>query len=575
MDLYDRVLELSRRRGFFWPSFEIYGGVGGFIDLGPLGAKMMWKLKSHWRDFFVRSEGLLEIITPVITPSKVFEASGHVEHFRDPMVTCLSCEKKFRADQLLEEVGGRGFEGKPLETLDSFIEDKEVKCPECGGKLSKSEFFTTMFKTTIGPYSEEIGYGRPEAAQGMFIDFKRVYETARGRLPLGIAQIGRAMRNEISPRQGPIRLREFTIMEFEFFLDPENPVCEKLSSIESLEITLLPSVFREKGVEQPVKITLRKAVEEGYIASEWLAYFMGKSVKFLAQLGVKPEDQRFEEKLPAERAHYSLQTFDQQVRLERWGWTEVAGFAYRGDYDLKRHASYSKVDMSVFKGYGQPVEKVVRTIRPVEDEVKRLFGERAKLILEKLREVDPEEIRMQLSRQGLFRLGEYTIPASCFIEEEKKVKETGKRFIPHVVEPSFGAERLLYAVLEKAYTVKEGRIVLRLPSFLSPYDAAVFPLVSKNGLDEYANKLSQQLLSQGFDVFYDEKGSIGRRYARADEAGIPVAVTVDYQTLEDDTVTVRDRDSWNQIRVNVNRLDKHLIDILSRDKRSDYHCLKG
>jgi glycyl-tRNA synthetase len=567
MDLYDKVLELSRRRGFFWPSFEIYGGVGGFIDLGPLGSKMMWKLKNHWRDFFVRLEGLLEVITPVITPSRVFEASGHVEHFRDPMVTCLSCTKKFRADQLLEEVVGKGFEGKPLETIDSFIEERDVRCPECGGKLSKSEFFTTMFKTTIGPYSEEVGYGRPEAAQGMFLDFKRVYETAREKLPLGIAQIGRAMRNEISPRQGPIRLREFTIMEFEFFLDPENPRCERLSSIEKMEVTLLPSVVREKGGEEPVKIALRKAVEEGFIASEWLAYFMGKSVKFLEQLGINPEDQRFEEKLPSERAHYSLQTFDLQVKLDRWGWTEVAGFAYRGDYDLKRHALYSKADMEIFKAYEKPVEKVTRTLHPVEGEVVRLFGEQARLVLEKLRKVDPEEAHRQLSEQGFIKLGEFTIPASCVVQEEKKIKETGKRFIPHVVEPSFGAERLLYAVLEKAYSIKEGRVVLRIPSFLSPYDAAVFPLVSKNGIDDYAYKLSQQLLHQGFDVFYDEKGSIGRRYARADEAGIPAAITVDYQTMQDDTVTVRDRDSWSQIRVNVKRLDKYLIDLLNRNKR--------
>ncbi|MEM2965192.1 MAG: glycine--tRNA ligase [Candidatus Bathyarchaeia archaeon] len=567
VDLYDRVLELSRRRGFFWPSFEIYGGVGGFIDFGPLGAKIMWKLKNHWRDFFVRLEGLLEIITPVITPSRVFEASGHVEHFRDPMVTCLSCEKKFRADQLLEEVVGKRFEGKPLETIDFFIAEKNVRCPECGGKLSRSEFFTTMFRTTIGPYSEEVAYGRPEAAQGMFLDFKRVYETARERFPLGIAQIGRAMRNEISPRQGPIRLREFTIMEFEFFFDPENPMCEKLPSIENLEINLLPSLVREKGVEEPVKITLRKAVEEGFITSEWLAYFMGKSVKFLEQLGIEPDDQRFEEKLPTERAHYSLQTFDQQVKLDRWGWTEVAGFAYRGDYDLKRHALYSKVDMRIFKGYEQPVEKVIRSIHPVEGEMIKLFGERAKLVLEKLREAEPEEVYSQLGRQGFFKLGEFTIPASCFLREEKRVKETGARFIPHVVEPSFGAERLLYAILEKAYSVKEGRVVLQLPSFLSPYDVAVFPLVSKNGLNDYSYKLSQQLLYQGFDVFYDEKGSIGRRYARADEAGIPAAITIDYQTMQDDTVTVRDRDSWSQIRVDVKRLDSYLTELLKRSKR--------
>ncbi|MCS7364433.1 MAG: glycine--tRNA ligase, partial [archaeon GB-1867-035] len=228
LDKYDKIVELAKRRGFIWPAAELYGGVRGFIDFGPLGAALKRNIEEKWRRWFIlrHQDFIVEIETPVVMPARVFEASGHLEHFTDFIVECTKCHRKFRADHLIvEQTEIRDVEFLSIEELNSIIKEKNVKCPECSGKLGLVQTFNLLFKTTIGPYSESIGYARPEAAQGMFLAFKRVYEVMRNKLPLGIAQLGRVLRNEISPRQGPIRLREFTIMELELFFDPEDPKC--------------------------------------------------------------------------------------------------------------------------------------------------------------------------------------------------------------------------------------------------------------------------------------------------------------------------------------------------------------
>lgn len=548
-DRYELLVELAKRRGFFWPSFEIYGGVGGFIDLGPLGSALKRKIEDKWRDFFVKRQGLLEISTPIIMPSKVFEASGHLEHFKDSMVECLRCGRKYRADQLVSEVTGLDAETLTIEELGRAIKERNVKCLECGGELSEPKYFVTMFKTNIGPYSDAVGYARPETAQGMFINFKRVYEVAREKIPVGIAQIGTALRNEISPRQGPIRLREFTLMEFEFFFDPNDPSCDKLPEVENEVLRLLPAEERLRGLQDPIEATPIEALRKGYIKTEWGAYFMALSKRFVSQLGVPEDKQRFKEKLPRERAHYSLQTYDHEVFLERWGWVEVAGIAYRSDYDLSRHAKYSSVDLSAFKAYPKPKVKRVKVVKPSVDEIKSSFGKDAEKVFKALSSASPEDVERAFEKKGFFEADGLKIYPNHVELREQEMKETGRRFFPHVVEPSFGAERLLYATLEYAYSKVKDRVVMRIPRDLAPLQVAVFPIVSKEELVKEARKIHQKLLYDGFEVFYDEEGSIGRRYARADEAGIPIAVTVDRQTLEDETVTLRDRDSWKQIRV--------------------------
>ena len=483
----DRIIELAKRRGFFWPSYEIYGGLSGFLTFGPLGAVLKRRIEDKFREFYVRPLGILEIESSVILPSKVFEASGHVEHFKEPMVECTQCHRKFRADHLLQEQASMTdteTEKLSLTDLKNQIEKHGVHCPECGGSFGEPKFFLAMFATTIGPYSDAVGYGRPEAAQSIFVEFRRLWELARERLPFGVVQIGHALRNEISPRQGPIRLREFTIMDVEFFFDPEEPNCTPLKDVENETLRLLRAEARLTGEKEVISVTVKEALQKGYIKTEWHAYFMALAQRFLRELGVPDEKQRFKEMFEWERAHYSAQTFDQQIYLERWGWTEVSGHAYRTDYDLKSHMQASGVDMKAFK--------------------------------------------------------------------------EGKRFIPHVVEPSFGSDRLVYVAIEYAFQAKKDRVLLSLPRELAPFQVGIYPLVGKDGLPEKAWQVYQILIKEGFTAGYDESGSIGRRYARADEAGTPLGITIDYLTMKEDTVTVRDRDSWKQVRAPIAQLPELL-----------------
>ena len=557
-DKYELLAETARRRGFFWPSFEIYGGVGGFIDYGPLGIGLRRKIEEKWRDFFVRREGLLELDTPIIVPEKVFQASGHVDHFKDPVIECLSCKRSYRTDHLLKEKAHVDAEALSLDEMDLAIKKNLVRCPECGGELSKPKQLGTMFKTTIGPYIESTAYGRPETAQGMFIDFKRLYEIGRERLPLGIAQIGRSLRNEISPRQGPIRLRELNMMEFEFFFDPEAPQPRVTEEVKDEVIRLVPAGKRLRGNEEPIELTIAEALQRNYILNAWSAYFMVQSRRFVDMLGIPPERQRFHEKLPNERAHYSAQTYDHEVLLDRWGWVELAGHAYRTDFDLRAHMLGSGVDMSVFKAYDRPVRKSVRKLVPQLHVLGKKFGEKTRIIAGEIARQDLATVEKAFSTKGWLEIGESRVGPEDVKIVEEIVEETGTRFIPHVVEPSFGSDRLLYAVLEYAYSREKDRVVLHIPRDLAPVQAAVFPLMAKNGLAEKALQLYKVLLNEGFDVEYDETGSIGRRYARADEAGVPIAITVDYDTVEDETVTLRDRDTWKQVRANIPRVPELL-----------------
>ncbi|MDH5438167.1 MAG: glycine--tRNA ligase [Candidatus Bathyarchaeota archaeon] len=560
-DKFEIISEMAKRRGYFWPSFEIYGGVSGFVTLGPLGSTLKRKIEGRLRDFFIRRLGLFEIETSVIMPGKVFEASGHVEAFQEPMVECKACKRKFRADHLLVEFAGMSetdTEKLSLQELMSEINKREIHCPECDGNFGEPKRFLTMFKTTIGPYSESIGYGRPEAAQGIFVEYKRIYEYTREKLPFGVAIIGHALRNEISPRQGPIRLREFTIMDLEFFFDPEKPQCIMLREVENETLRLLPAERVLKDVDETIEVTVKEALSKGLIRTEWQAFFMALSKRFLAELGVPEEKQRFIEKLDWERAHYSVQGYDQQVYLERWGWVEVSGHNYRTDYDLRCHMEFSGVDMTAFKKHKKPIIKEEISIKPLTSKIGPAFKEDTSRVVKLLSTLDPSELEASFKKQGFHIIKSFKILPEHVEITHKTVKEKGKRFIPHVVEPSFGSDRLFYVTLEYAYKRKEGRTLLSLPRDLAPVGASVFPLVSKDGLPEKARQVYRLLIDSGFTVEYDESGSIGRRYARADEVGTPLGVTVDYQTLKDDTVTVRDRDTWRQVRNKIDELPELL-----------------
>lgn len=553
VDKFKVLSEAARRRGFFWGSFEIYGGVGGFLDLGPFGVSLRNLIVEAWRNFFLKPHGFIELSTPIITPHRLLEASGHVENFKDPMTECTQCKRRFRADQLVKEQTGIETEGLNLEQLGKLQKEKNVLCPECGGILGEPQHFLTMFKTSIGPYGEDPAYGRPEAAQGIFVNFKRAFEVMRERFPIGIAQVGTVLRNEISPRQGPIRLREFTIMDLELFFNPEEPECPFLKEVENEQLSIVTAKTRAEGKEEATGVKTVEALKSGIVKTPWVAYFMALSKRFLSTLGIDSDNQRFFEKLPGERAHYSAQTFDHEVKLDRWGWVEVAGFAYRTDYDLRRHMEATGVDMRIFKAYEEPVEKTVTAIRPRHDKLRQLFRDEAGKIVAVLARQDLSLILKQ-KKGGFVQIEGYKIPVDCFETREEKVKESGVRFIPHVVEPSFGVERLVYATLEYSLTMRKDRLILSLPFKLAPIQVSVFPLVNRDGLQDKALQVYRSLLAEGVRADYDEAGSIGRRYARADEAGIPLAVTIDYETLKDDSATLRDRDSWGQTRISLAQL---------------------
>jgi glycyl-tRNA synthetase len=560
-DKFTAINELARRRGFFWQSYEIYGGVGGFVTYGPLGAKLKQNIEYKLRELFVNKLGILEIESPVIAPDKVFEASGHVEHFKEPMVECSRCKKRFRADHLLEEyakISSADAEKMSLDEIEDAIEKNKILCPDCGGTFDAPRHFLTMFKTTIGPYAGAVGYGRPEAAQGIFVEFNRLYAVAREKLPFGVLQIGHALRNEISPRQGLIRLREFTIADLEFFFDPEEPSSPMLKEVENDTLRLLPAETRLKGSEETIELTVKDAVAEKIIRAEWQAFFMAMAKKLLISLGVPAEKQRFIEKLPWEKAHYSSQSFDQEVYVERWGWIEVSGHAYRTDYDLTSHMKASGADMQVFKEYKKPVEKEQLVVKPIMAKLGPAFKKEAAKVAELLSKAEPEEVVASLKKNGYYTVENRKIlPEHVEVSHQRTILR-GTHLIPHVVEPSFGCDRLLYVTLEYAYRLKDDRAVLSFPRSIVPTHVGVYPLVSKDGLVEEALEVHKLLTKEGFAVEFDETGSIGRRYARADEAGVPLGITIDYETLSNSTVTIRDRDSWQQVRSQIKGLPELL-----------------
>jgi glycyl-tRNA synthetase len=574
-DLHEKVSDLAKRRGIYWPSFEIYGGVAGFYDFGPIGVLIKKGIIDLWSKFFIYlQENVIELETPIINPRVVFKASGHEEHFTDPVIECSNCGRIFRADHIIKELTGIDVEGFKLHEIDEVIKKYNLRCPDCGGVFKQAMSALLLFTTEIGPYKGSLGYLRPEHAQGMFINFAKMLRIVGEKIPLGIAQIGKVARNEISPRQALIRLREFTIMEVEFFFDPAREKDEVNTAPErvlSEKLRVVTSDMRQRGIEDPVELTARELIENKVVKSAWLAYWMSVGNLFVKSLGIPQDKIRFFEKLPHERAHYSAQTFDQEVYTSRYGWIEVAGYAYRTTYDLERHAEHSKADLTYFKRYSVPVIKTVETAHPNPEEILKLVGEsRYPEVMKELSKRNPEELYRELLSRSSIEVAGVTIPRECFIIKKEEVKVHGEKIYPHVVEPSFGLERLLHVALEYAYSERDGKVVLRLPPYIAPYHVAVFPLVTgkkpeHQKMVSIARSIYRELVKRGFRALYDEEGSIGRRYARVDEIGVPYAVTVDHRTLEDATVTIRYRDTTQQERINIDKLPERLNNLIMNE----------
>ncbi len=551
------IMEMLVRRGYLWQSFEIYGGMAGFIDYGPLGNGLRRNLEELWRDYFVINERAVEIDTPTIGIEEVFIASGHATSFTDVAIECKSCGRIFRADHFIEEK--LDIEVDPtVEAVKEVIQEYDLRC-ECEGEFKEPEHINLMFETKIGPGRGKKGYLRPETAQGIFIPFKRLSDYFRDKLPFGVTQIGRAYRNEISPRQGVIRLREFNQAELEYFVDPRNKTHPNFDEVADDVITLVDKFDREH------RVTLREAVEKGIIAHELLAYFVGKTRRFLLKAGLQDDKLRFRQHKDDERAHYAVDCWDAEA-LTSYGWVEIVGIADRSDYDLSRHTQFSGEDLSVFIPYKEPIKVKKRKVIPSMEKLGPIFKDKAKKIAEMLEKLEDAGDYVELEIDG------EKVKVSSEYYEVKEVEEEvhGEKIIPHVIEPSFGLDRITYSILEHAYDKDvvdgEERRVLRLKRWMAPVQVAVLPLLSREEFEKVAFEITDELKKAGIFTEYDDSGSIGRRYRRYDEIGTPFCVTIDHQTLEDGSVTIRDRDTTKQIRVKREELIPTLKELLSSER---------
>lgn len=416
-NLMEKLVSLCKRRGFIFQSSEIYGGINSCWDYGPLGVELKRNIKMDWWRRMVQLRPDIEgIDASILMHPDIWRSSGHVESFTDPLVDCKSCKQRFKAD----EIDGD-------------------KCPVCGGELTSVRQFNLMFKTFMGPVEEEasVVYLRPETAQGIYVNFLNVLNPSRQKLPFGIAQIGKAFRNEITPSNFIFRTREFEQMEMQYFVKPQED-------------------------------------------EKWLEYWREERMNWYISLGIKKENLRFHPHTPEELPHYARKAYDIQYNFP-FGWKELEGIHDRTDYDLSRHSEYSGKRLSYYD------------------------------------------------------------------------EGTKNHYIPYIVETSAGVNRTLLTILVDAYDEEPERVVLRLHPRVAPIKAAIFPLVKRDGMPEKARKI-EELLRPHFNIFYDESGAIGRRYRRQDEAGTPFGITVDSQTMEDDTVTLRERDSMGQVRVKADDL---------------------
>lgn len=493
---YDPLYALLKRRGVLWPSSEIYGGAAGLYDYGPLGTALKRRVEDAWRHWFVGLSDDYYWIEPAeILPEAVVRASGHLENFTDPEVSCGSCGKAFRADALLEKIRPNGIDGVAPDQVAVLLREAGARCPNCGADaLSVPRPFNMMFGVDFGVTGKERAYLRPETAQNSYLAFPRMWDVGRRALPLGIAVIGKAYRNEIAPRQALMRMRSFTQAELQIFFDPANfPV--PIEAVADDPLPILSAARRERGAEAPEPIAVRELVDGGTMPA-FYAYHLALSVRFYRDvLGYPSASLRLFEKSDAERAFYNRIQYDIEAHLESvGGYKELGAVHYRGDYDLGRHSEGAQKDLSV-------------------------------------------------------------------------AKDGGGRVLPHVLELTFGVDRNLWALADTHLAVEtpeggEPRTVWRLPPSLAPIAAAVFPLLKKEHAAE-ARRIAEALREEGIDAAYDAAGSIGKRYARMDEAGTPYCVTVDGETIDPahpnhGTVTVRERDSKAQRRVPVAELPKAL-----------------
>ena len=522
---FQKVIAVATKRGIFQPAFDAYGGLAGFLDYGPVGVRMRRRILEMWRKHYVINAGCLELDGALIGPESMFQASGHLGEFDDALVDCKECGKQFRADHLVDG----GEEMSRTELAKKII---NISCPSCSSPLSEMSAFNLMFSTSVGAGKGSPGYLRPETAQSIFLAFPWLLRQNRGKLPFAGAQIGRSFRNEISPRQGPLRMREFTQMEVEHFFLPTNEPSLTME-LRNTKITLLSADGKES------QTTVGQAFDEEVVTSSLVANHLARAQNFLITIGVPPVKLRFRQHGSNEMAHYSSDCWDGEINTSL-GWVEIVGVAHRGDYDLSAHGNASSREFRV------PIpgtEKEIELWKPDIGKLGKEFKGDAKLILEAIKNVELKpNTSLNINGKDIVLSEDYM---------SQKTERRSEMVYPNVVEPSFGLDRILYCLLESSWNIDGEREWISLPQDTSPYDLLVAPLMTKDGLDTKAHEIMKSAIDIGIDAYYDEAGSIGRRYARADEIGIFYSMTIDHQTLEDGTVTLRERDSKNQSRVSL------------------------
>ncbi|MGM5487409.1 MAG: glycine--tRNA ligase [Nanobdellota archaeon] len=481
MDLtIEKISTFCKQKGFIFQSSEIYGGIAGFWDYGPLGVELFNNIKQHWWKTFIHSqENMVGLDASIISHPRVWKASGHLDSFGDLLIACTKCKKKYRADHLIEDKLDMNVEGMEIEKINQIIQENNLACPDCGGQFGELKNFNLLFKTHVGADEDKASeaYLRGETAQGMFTDFKLIAESQRMKLPFGIGQIGKCFRNEISPRDFIFRCREFTIGEFEFFLHPEVEECENLTDKAlDTQFNFLSAESQEKNENQLTQTTIRQLLKEKRLG-EWHAYWLAEQINWFKSMGLDLNNFKVREHTTDELSHYSSATFDMDYSFP-FGSKEVAGNANRGQYDLTQHMNESKQKLDLF-------------------------------------------------------------------DEDSKQK-----VVPRVIEPTFGMDRVFLATLVDAFNddKERGNIVLKLKPELAPIKCAVFPLMNKEPLTRMARDIFDELKRE-FNCTYDKSGSIGKRYARQDEIGTPFCITIDFESVENDDITLRDRDSTKQVRI--------------------------
>jgi glycyl-tRNA synthetase len=537
-DIYDKIMTVAKRRGFIYPSFEIYGGIAGFYDYGPLGAQLKQNVENLWRRFYLLYDNCVEVNTPTITLYEVLQTSGHVEEFTDLTVDCLKCKRSYKVEDLID---------CDLSVIEALQQNK-VKCPTCGTTLNDAHPVNLMFATTVGIGDGRKAFLRPETAQGIFTNFHLLYRYNREKLPFGVVQLGKGYRNEISPRQGTLRQREFSMAEAEIFFDPKNKNHPRFNLVKDKELHLNDN-------EKEFTISLDKAVKTKVINNEALAYYMYLTQDFLFTAGVDANKFRFRKHAVDELAHYATECWDAELHSDRFGWIECVGIADRSAYDLNAHIVSSGVDMYALRKYDEPKVVSTKKIVPKMNELGPLFKGNAgkvKELLEAMEISDLKDVSVTIDGKTL------KIPEHCYEVVETEEKIMGEKFVPHVIEPSYGIDRIIYFLLEHNFKElkknEEEYTTLTFKPQIAPIKAGVFPLINDDHLMKVAREIDTDLRTQGIQTYYDEGGTIGRRYARMDEIGTPFCITVDHDTLKDHAVTIRDRDTTKQERVKIDRL---------------------